>query len=72
MLNAIVKKLKALHHDEQGANMVEYVLVFAAIALPLVLVLAWFKNDILAWANSLWGDVKSGNTNAPPEAPSGG
>jgi Flp pilus assembly pilin Flp len=72
MLKVIVKKLKALHRDEQGANMVEYVLTFAAIALPLVLVLAWFWKDITAWANGMWSDVKGGGTNAPPEAPAGG
>jgi Flp pilus assembly pilin Flp len=66
MLNVIVRKLKALHRDEQGANMVEYVLTFAAIALPLVLVLAWFWKDITTWASTQWEDVKGGGSAPPP------
>ena len=38
MLKWIGGKLKALHSDEQGADMVEYVLIVAAVALPLLVV----------------------------------
>jgi Flp pilus assembly pilin Flp len=36
MLKWMGGKLKALHSDEQGADMVEYVLIVAAVALPLL------------------------------------
>jgi Flp pilus assembly pilin Flp len=50
--------LKALHHDEQGADMVEYILVIAAIALPLMAVAIWFSKDIWAYAKDLWTNIK--------------
>ena len=65
MLNTIVRKLKALHQDEQGANMIEYVLIFAAIALPLILVIVWFKDAIVQWATGLWDTTKSGGSTDP-------
>lgn len=65
MLNAIAKKLKALHCDEQGANMIEYVLIFAAIALPLILVIVWFKDAIVKWATGLWDTTAAGGSTDP-------
>ncbi len=56
------KWLKALHNDEQGADMVEYVLIVAAVALPLLAVIIWFWKDIGAWAGRAWGEIKDTNT----------
>ena len=57
-MSKIWNTLKALHRDEQGADMVEYILIVAAIALPLMAVLAWLGKDIWAWAKSLWENIK--------------
>ena len=59
MLSLLKKELKALYHDEQGAEMMEYVLVVAAIALPLLGVVIWFWKDLVRWVNSLWGNAQN-------------
>ena len=58
MLKAIGRKLQALHKDEQGADMVEYILIVAAIALPVLAVVIWFWKDISTWAYKLWNSAK--------------
>ena len=58
MRKKIIEKLRALHRDEQGADMVEYILIVAAVALPLLAVIIWFWKDIKDWAVSLWEDAK--------------
>lgn len=50
--------LGALHRDERGADMIEYILIVAAIALPLLAVVIWFWTDISQWAKELWADAK--------------
>ena len=59
MLRRLGERIKALHRDEQGADMLEYILIVAAVALPLLAVVIWFWKDIAAWAQSLWQDAKS-------------
>jgi Flp pilus assembly pilin Flp len=59
------EKLLALHRDEGGADMVEYILLIAIIALPLIGVLIWYWKEINTTALGLWDQVKSGTgTNA--------
>ena len=58
MLKAVGRKLRALHRDEQGADMVEYILIVAAIALPVLAVVIWFWKDISKWAYKLWNSAK--------------
>lgn len=50
--------LKALHRDERGADMVEYILIVAAIALPLMAVAVWLSKDIWAYGKQLWEGIK--------------
>jgi Flp pilus assembly pilin Flp len=57
--------MKAMHSDEQGASMVEYILIVAAVALPLLGVLIWFWKDISKWASDLWEQSKSGQGTNP-------
>ncbi len=54
---SITQRLKALHRDERGADMVEYILLIAAVALPLLAVLIFFWRDISERVSSLWRDV---------------
>ena len=66
MLKSIGRRLKALHQDEQGADMIEYILVVAAIALPLLGVIVWFWQDIKEWAKEIYEQIKG---NAQQEMP---
>ena len=59
MLKAISRKIRALHRDEQGADMVEYILVIAAISLPVLAIVIWFWKDFTIWALDLWQRGKS-------------
>ena len=59
MLKRMAAKLKALHADEQGADMVEYILIVAAVSLPLLGVIIWFWKDIVTWVSEQWSDIKS-------------
>lgn len=59
-MSKIWNTLKALHRDEQGADMVEYILIVAAVALPLMGVIWWFWKDISAYGGRLWENVKGG------------
>ncbi len=67
MLRRIKNGLLALHRDEKGADMIEYILVVAAIALPLLAVVIWFWKDISKWADQLWKDAKGEQGKNPGE-----
>ena len=64
-LKRIGRKLMALHKDEQGADMVEYILIMAVVALPIVGIIIWFKKDIAEWANNLWSNAKNDEGTEP-------
>ena len=66
MKNAILKKLRSLHRDEQGADMVEYILIVAAVALPLLAVIIWFWKDIKDWMVGLYEGVKTESEEGMP------
>ena len=38
--------------------MVEYILIVAAIALPVLAVVIWFWKDSSTWAYKLWNSAK--------------
>jgi len=57
--------LRRFHQGEQGASLVEYILVIVAVALPLLAVVVWFWNDIAMWANQLYQGAKSGQQTDP-------
>ena len=59
MLKAIKKTFGALHRDERGADMVEYILIVAAIALPLLGVIIWFYDDIKQWIFEQTEEIKT-------------
>ena len=57
-LQSLRRGLAVLHKDEQGADMVEYILIVAAIALPLLAVVVWFRKDIATFVSDAWGKIK--------------
>jgi Flp pilus assembly pilin Flp len=61
------RTLKSLHEDEGGADMVEYILVIAAIALPLLAVVIWFWKDISREAADWWDKAKGQEGMSPDE-----
>ena len=58
MLKTLNSKLSALHRDEQGADMIEYILIIAAIGLPLLAVIIWFRKDIAEWIKEQYENIK--------------
>ncbi|MEM6551351.1 MAG: hypothetical protein AAF750_04400 [Planctomycetota bacterium] len=57
-LRQIKSTLARLHRDEQGAEGLEKLLIVAAIVLPLLAVLLFFRSDITEWVNEKWDEVK--------------
>ena len=64
MLSRVKRELQSLYRDEQGADMIEYILIVAAIALPLIAVIIWFWKDISNWTKERYDDIKG--TSASP------
>lgn len=59
MMARLLSKLRSFNRDERGADMVEYILVLAAIALPLVGLMILYRNEISVWVKELWEGVRS-------------
>lgn len=57
MKKAILKRLRSLHKDEQGADMIEYVLIVAAVALPILALIIYFKDDLVSWVEDQWSNI---------------
>jgi len=66
MLKKVRDLLVRLHRDEGGVDMVEYILLIAIVALPLLAVVIWFWHDISKVANELWTDIKGGSSGTDP------
>ncbi len=49
MLTKFKQGLVALHRDERGAMSVEKILILAVIALPILIVLFFFRKTIVSW-----------------------
>lgn len=58
MIEKIKNTLKKFDQDQDGASMIEYVLIIAAIALPLLAVLIIFWKDIREWIDEQWGEIR--------------
>jgi len=65
MMKAIWHRARALNRNEQGADMVEYILIIAAVALPVLAVVVWFRKDIAEWISSAWESIKGGEGAEP-------
>ncbi len=57
MMRALGRHLKRLHRDEQGADMVEYILIIAAIALPLLAVAIVFRDELWGYVKEFWDNI---------------
>jgi Flp pilus assembly pilin Flp len=68
-MRAIVSHLKTLHRDERGAEGLEKLLIIAAIVLPLLGVLIWFRNDIKDWVKTIWDSASSEGKKLDPAKP---
>ena len=49
--------LKRLHADERGAEGLEKLLIIAVIVLPLLGILIFAKNAIIAWVTGKWNEI---------------
>ena len=61
--------LVQLHHDEQGAEGIELLLIVCAIALPLLGVLIIFRDQITEWLSAKWGDIAGRSEEPVPDLP---
>ena len=68
--NKLWARLKAFGRDEQGADMVEYVLIVAAIALPIMGVALYYWHEIRDQVKNWWETIK-GDTGNPVIGPGG-
>lgn len=57
----MLKLLGRLYREEQGAVKLEYLLIVAAISLPLLGLLWWYREDLGRWLEDQWNQVR-GNT----------
>jgi len=67
MLNRMRNALVRFHKDEGGIDMVEYVLLIAIVALPLLAVVIWFWKDIAKYVGEMWSGIKEGGTETNPD-----
>ena len=57
-MSKLVRCLVSLHRDERGAEGLEKLLIIAAIVLPLLGVLIFFRDEIGEWISGLWSDMR--------------
>lgn len=58
VIRSIRTTLGRLYRDEQGADMVEYALIILAVALPLIGVIIYFRNELWELITGQWEDVQ--------------
>ena len=62
------RELRRLHRSEKGAVKIEYLLIIAAISLPLLLVLTFYGKTIMDWLANQWQTV-TGSPITPTQPP---
>jgi Flp pilus assembly pilin Flp len=68
-VTSIVSQLKRLHKDERGAEGLEKLLIIAAIVLPLLGVLIFFRGEIMTWVKGVWDTAKGSAEKVDPANP---
>jgi Flp pilus assembly pilin Flp len=66
MMNKLKTMMGRMHRDEKGADLVEYVLIIAAVALPVLGIVIWFKDEIGEWIGESYDEVKDGDGATDP------
>jgi Flp pilus assembly pilin Flp len=69
MIRGLWNRLKRLEQDETGAQGLELLLIIAAIVLPLLGVLIWFRNDIMGWVKEIWDTARGKGEEVDVENP---
>lgn len=54
----MLKLIREIYQDEQGAEGLEKLLIIAAIVLPLLAVLIFFGGMIRDWVSEWWDEVR--------------
>ena len=54
--------LASLHHDERGAEGLEKLLIIAAIVIPLLGLLIFFRDELRDWVTGGWDDIQQDAT----------
>ncbi|MFW5682524.1 MAG: TadE/TadG family type IV pilus assembly protein [Phycisphaeraceae bacterium] len=57
-MRSLVQSLVRFHRDDRGAEGLEKLLIIAAIVLPLLGVLIFFRDEIGDWIDGLWSDMR--------------
>lgn len=57
-MQRFLELLKQAHRDEQGAEGLEKILIIAAIVLPLLGVLIFFRDEIQNWLTDEAGEIQ--------------
>ncbi len=57
-MKKFVERLKKIHADDQGADLIEYVLIMAAIALPVLILVIYYKGEIASWLEESFQAVR--------------
>lgn len=57
-MNKLLNLVKRIHRDDRGAEGLEKLLIIAAIVLPLLAVLLYFKDFIVDWVTDSASEVR--------------
>ncbi|MCP4868905.1 MAG: Flp family type IVb pilin [Proteobacteria bacterium] len=63
MTNAIVRQLQALHRDERGQGMTEYVIILVAIAVVCIAIAVQFGGKIKALFETADAEIDTVDSN---------
>ena len=66
-LQKIKSVANALHKDDRGASMVEYILLVAAISIPLLFVIIWFWKELAKWLAEVWNSISDSGPGSSPD-----